>query len=149
MATSPLRSRAITVVALFAATLLLALVLLLAFDPGVQTISAQELADRRDDARAFLIADYGFVLLYAVLSPIAIWRFARARAAVALLAAAGLVDAVENTLLLSATGSVSEGAVDAAHALALPKFALFAAGAVLALIVYARALRTLRRGAPG
>ena len=146
MATSPLRARAILVVALLVAALLLALLLLLAFDPEVQTIPAAELADRRDDARAFRIGDYVFVLLYAVLSPIAIWRFARALPAVVFLAAAGIVDATENTLLLSATGSVDEGAVDAAHALALPKFGLFAVGAVLALIVHFRAVRTLRRG---
>lgn len=140
------RARAIAVLALFAATLLLGLVLLVFFDPEVQTVSSDELVARRNDARAFLIADYFFVLLYAVLSPIAIWRFARALPAVLLLAAAGVVDATENTLLLTATGTGSEGAVDAAHALELPKVALFVLGAVLALVVNVRAARVLRRG---
>lgn len=115
---------------MFAATLALGIFLLIAFDSGVQQLDADELVADRDDARAFLIADYFFIALYAVLSPLAIWRFGTAlgaarptsiRLAPLFLAAGGLFDAIENTLLLSATGSVSEGAVDAAHAAAFPK----------------------------
>jgi hypothetical protein len=139
--------RAQVVLALLVATIALGVVLLVAFDPDVQTVDAGELVDRRDDARAFLVADYAFVVLYAVLSPLAIWRFGArpARLAAPLLAAAGLVDATENTLLLAATGTVSEGAVDAAHALAVPKIALFVAGALLAMVVNVRAVQVLRR----
>jgi hypothetical protein len=149
-----IRSRARAVLGLLAATLALGIVLLIAFEPDVQTIDAAELVERSDDARAFLIADYLFIALYALLSPIAIWRFGSAlgagtppawiRATALLLAAAGAVDATENTLLLSATGSVSEGAVDAAHGLEIPKVGLFLAGAALALVVNFRALQVLR-----
>jgi hypothetical protein len=144
------------VLALFAATLALGVVLLLAFEPEIQTIDADELVARSDDARAFLIADYFFVALYAVVSPAVIWRFGSALASgsppgwikltALLLVAAGLVDAAENTLLLSATDSVSESAVDAAHALAIPKFTLFTAGALLAIVANVRAAKTLRDG---
>jgi hypothetical protein len=152
--TADARSRARAVLAAFAATLAVGLLLLVAFEPVVQTVSADELVERSDDARAFLIGDYVFVLLYAVLSPLAIWRFGSALASgsppgwikltALLLVAAGLVDATENTLLFSATGSVSEGAVDAAHALEIPKVALFTAGAILAILANIRAARTLR-----
>jgi hypothetical protein len=148
------RSRAPAVLGLFAATLTVGLLLLIAFEPEVQTVGAEELAERKDDARAFLVGDYVFVLLYAVLSPLAIWRFGRAlgsgsppgwiKLTALLLVAAGLVDLTENTLLFSATGSVSEGAVDAAHALEIPKLALFTAGAILAVIANVRAARALR-----
>jgi hypothetical protein len=151
---SEARSRAVAVLAVFVATIALGIVLLVAFEPDVQTIDAAELVERKDDARAFLIADYVFVLVYAILSPLAIWRFGSALASrsppgwikltALLLVAAGLVDATENTLLMSATGSVSEGAVDAAHALEIPKVALFTAGALLAIVVNFRALKTLR-----
>lgn len=150
-----IRARAWAVLGLLAATVALGIVLLVAFEPEVQTVDAAELVERSDDARAFLVADYFFIAIYAVLSPIAIWRFGSALGAgtppgwikltALLLAAAGIVDATENTLLLSATGSVSEGAVDAAHALEIPKVSLFLAGAVLALVVNFRALQTLRR----
>ena len=142
------------VLALFVATIALGILLLIAFEPDVQNIDAPELVERSDDARAFLIADYFFILLYALLSSIAIWRFGRSgsghgiptwiRLAVVLLLAAGLVDATENTLLLSSTGSVAEGRVDAAHALAVPKVLLFVGGALLALLVNVRALRVVR-----
>jgi hypothetical protein len=56
------------------------------------------------------------------------------------------VDATENALLLSATGSPSEGAVDAAHALEVPKVSLFLAGAALAVVVNLRAAKALRAG---
>jgi hypothetical protein len=147
------RSPALVVLAMFAAVLALGIVLLVAFDPEVQTIDPEELVTRSDDARKFLVADYVFVLCYAILSPLAIWRFGSALAAgsppgwikltVLLLVAAGLVDATENTLLLSATGSVSEGAVDAAHALEIPKVTLFLAGAAFAVAANIRAARGL------
>jgi uncharacterized membrane protein len=147
------RTRGIAVLAMFAAALALGIVLLVAFDPEVQTIDPEELVTRSDDARRFLVADYVFVLCYAILSPLAIWRFGSALAAgsppgwikltVLLLVAAGLVDATENTLLLSATGSVSEGAVDAAHALEIPKVTLFLAGAAFAVAANIRAARAL------
>ena len=142
--------------AAFAATLALGLVLLVAFEPDIQTVSAAELVDRKDDARAFLIADYLFVVLYAVVSPILIWRFGLAlgggtvpgwiKLTAMLLVAAGVVDAVENTLLLSATDAVSDDSVDAAHALEIPKVAPFVAGALGAIATNARAAATLRRG---
>jgi hypothetical protein len=147
-------SRAIAVLIMFAATLALGIVLTVVFEPEIQTIDADDLVARSDDARAFLIADYAFVALYAILSPLAIWRFGSALAGgsppgwikltAVLLMAAGLVDATENTLLLSATDSVSEGAVDAAHALEIPKVTLFVAGALLAIVANVRAARVLR-----
>ncbi len=149
-----LRSRAVAVLVAFAATLALGIVLLVAFEPDVQTIGAEELLARSDDARRFLIADYVFIVLYAIVSPIAIWRFGGAigggtpppwvKLAAAFLIAAGFVDATENALLLSATGSLSTGAVDAAHALKIPKVALFVAGAGLAIAADVRAIKVLR-----
>jgi hypothetical protein len=140
---------------MLAVTVAVAALLLVAFEPEIQTVSAEELVARSDDARAFLIADYVFVLCYAVLSPIAIWLFGSALAggkpppwiqlAALALIAAGLVDATENALLLSATDSVSEGAVDAAHALEIPKVGLFVLGAALAIAVNVRAARELLR----
>jgi uncharacterized membrane protein len=149
-----LRPRAVAVLIMFTATLTLGVVLLVAFEPEIQTIDAHDLVARSDDARAFLIADYLFVACYAILSPLAIWRFGIFLGAsspprwikltVLLLVAAGLVDATENTLLLSATGSVSEAAVNAAHALEIPKVSLFVSGAALAIVVNLCAARTLR-----
>src|SRR5919108_374376 len=104
---SVVRSRALAFVGLFAATLVLGVVLLIAFEPNVQDIDAPELAARSDDARSFLIADYFFIVLYAVLSPLAIWRFGSAVAArppwwsrlgPLLLVSAGVFDAIENAL---------------------------------------------------
>jgi uncharacterized membrane protein len=141
-------------VLLLAATVALGILLSVAFDVEVQTVDADELVARSDDARAFLIADLFFIGLYAVLLPLAIWRFGAAitggspplwvKAAALLLVGAGLADLTENVLLLTATGSISEGAVDAAHAAAVPKTVLFVAGAALALAVSVRAIRVLR-----
>jgi hypothetical protein len=143
------------VLIMFAATLTLGIVLIVAFEPDIQTTDAKDLVARRDDARAFLAVDYVFIAFYAVLSPLAIWRFGSAltsgspprwiKLTALLLVAAGLVDATENALLLSATGSVSEGAVDVAHALKIPKFTLFGLGAALALRANVWAWRELRR----
>ena len=151
----PVRASAVRVPALLAATIAVGVLLLVLFEPEVQTVDAEELVARRDDARSFLIADYVFVVLYGVLSPLAIWRFgtsagaasrAWVRLPVLLLPAAGLVDAVENGLLLSATGSVSSGRVDAAHALEVPKVVLFVAATAFALVANVQAVRALRAG---
>jgi hypothetical protein len=162
---SDFRFRAWAIVACFALTLAYGLLLLSAFDPGVQDVDAAELVERRDDARAFLIADLFFPLIYGVLSPLAQWRFRAAlrsrdthgrrpaakwiAAAAILLAAAGLFDLTENVLLLSATSSESRASVDAAHAVAVPKAILFVAGALLAVLVLARAISALRAGRSG
>jgi hypothetical protein len=142
------------VLIMFAATLTMGIVLLVAFEPEVQTIDAPDLVAQRNDARQFLVADYLFVALYAILSPIAIWRFGGSinpgspplwiKLTVLFLVAAGLVDATENALLLSATDAVSEGAVDAAHSLEIPKVTLFVAGTLFAIVANVRAVRALR-----
>jgi hypothetical protein len=143
-------TRAKPVVVTFFAALALGIVLLIFFEPDVQQAGAAELVERKDDARAFFAADYVFILLYAVASPIAIARYGASLgaarpwwlvAAVVLLPLAGLVDAAENTILLTATDSVSEGAVDAAHALAIPKVVLFVAGTACSIAVLVKAIR--------
>ena len=88
--------------------------------------------------------------------PLALWRFGAALEggrpplwiliAVGLLVLCGLVDVGENSLLYSATDSVSPDSVDDAHALALPKLALFGGGLVLTIVAAVRALRVLRLG---
>jgi hypothetical protein len=147
------RSRAGAVVGAFGATLLLGLALLIFFEPDVQQADAGELVARQDDARAFFAADYVFIVLYAILSPLAIRRYGALvpggppwwlTAAVVLLPLAGLADAIENALLLSATDSPSQDTVDAAHVVAIPKLILFAGGAACAIAVVARAIRELR-----
>ena len=154
ISTAPRLSRARAVLIMFAVTLTMGIVLLVAFEPEVQTIDARELVARQSDAREFLVADYLFVVLYAVLSPIAIWRFGASigpgspplwiKLTAFFLVAAGLVDATENTLLFSATDAVSEGAVDAAHSLEIPTIMLFTAGVLFAIAATVRAVRALR-----
>jgi hypothetical protein len=148
-----LRWRATAVCATFGAAVLLGLALLVFFEPDVQQAEAGELVARKDGARAFFAADYVFILIYALASPLAISRFGAAAGgpnpwwltgAVLLLPLAGLVDAAENALLLSGTGSVSPNAVDLAHALAIPKIALFVAGTACSIAVLVRAIRVLR-----
>jgi hypothetical protein len=150
-----LRGRALIVLGLFAASLVMGMVLLVAFDPSVQQDSASEIVTRSDDARAFLIADYVFIALYALASPIALWRFGSVLepgrppwivAAALLLLAAGAVDATENALLLSATGSVSPDTVDTAHSLRVPKLALSGAGLVLTIVANVKALQVVTTG---
>src|SRR5687767_5366479 len=136
------------------ATLAMGVVLVVAFEPDVQGVSAQELVERKDDARAFFAGDYVFVFLYAILSPVVIWRYGSAlgdgvppfwiELAAGLLLAAGLVDLAENTLLVTSTGSVNDGRVDAGHALEIPKVILFSLGALMALAVNVHAAMTLR-----
>ena len=147
------RARARAVAGTFGAALALGILLLLFFEPDVQQAEPAELVARKDDARAFFAADYVFILLYAIASPFAISRFGAAHdgpnpwwltAAVILLPLAGLVDATENALLLSGTDSVSQDAVDFAHALAIPKIALFVAGTACSIAVLVRAIRVLR-----
>jgi hypothetical protein len=161
---SQLRSRALLVLVCFGATLAYGLLLLFAFDTDIQQINAAELVDRSDDARAFLIADLFFPVFYGVLSPFAQLRFGAVLssnqdagdnrppgwiiATAVLLAGAGLFDWAENVLLLIATGSGSQGTVDAAHAVAIPKTGLFVPGALLALFVLARAIKVLRHPDP-
>jgi hypothetical protein len=139
-------ARAKAVIGAFAAVLAYGIVLLVAFDPGVEQLDARELASS-DDANAFLIADLFFPLLYGGLLPLAMWRFGAerwVRVAALLLAAAGLLDWIENTLLLSATDSASEGAVDAGHVAGWVNLVVFAAGALPGLVLLARAARVLR-----
>ena len=147
------RSRAAWVTIVFAATVVVGIALLVAFVPDVQTMDADELVANKDDARAFFAGDYVFVVLYAVLSPIAYWRFGAALTGgspptwiklTLLLAAGGVFDAIENALLLSSTGSASQDRVDAAHAVAIPKTVLFVAGALFAIATVVRAVRVVR-----
>lgn len=150
---SETRARAKAVAGTFGAALVLGIALLVFFEPDVQQADAAELVARQDDARAFFVADYVFILLYALASPFAISRFGAAyeepnpwwlTAAVILLPLAGVVDATENALLLSASGSISPDTVDVAHALAVPKIALFVAGTACSIAVLVRAVRVLR-----
>lgn len=145
------RKRARAVLSLLAATVAFAAFLLIGFEPDIQEAGARELVDREEDARAFLAADYVFILLYGVVSPIVIWRFAKAsggpawmKIAALVLVVAGILDAVENTLLLSASDAVNEDAVDAAHGVAIPKWIFGLTAFALALGVNLRAIRTLR-----
>ena len=150
-----LKRRAWLVIALFVATVVYGVVLLAAFEPEVQDLAATELFARSDDARAFLIADLVFPLLYGVGSSIAQWRLGRrltgARpprlfiAAILALSTAAVFDLTENILLLAALASDSSGPVSVAHAIAVPKVIAFVAGAVLTLPVVARAAITLNR----
>jgi hypothetical protein len=156
---SELHSRARLVVIAFVATVAFGLFLLLAFDRDIQSIDAAELVDRAGRARAYLIADLFFPVFYGLFTAVAQLRFGAAlsraeggdsrppgwiMASAALLLGAGIFDWAENVLLLIATDSGSQGTVDAAHTVAVPKLSLFYAGAVLALFVLARAIRVLR-----
>ena len=141
------RSRAKALLWAAAATIAYGAFLLLAFDPGVEMLDPDELVAEQDDARAFLIADLFFPLIYGALLPLAIWRYSEerwARIAALLFVAAGLVDWLENGLLLSATDSPSEGAVDAAHAAGIVNLVLFTAAALPGLVLLYRAFRELR-----
>jgi hypothetical protein len=140
------RSRAKALLAATAAVVAYGLVLVIAFDPDVEMLDAAELA-RSDDAVPFLVADLFFPPLYGILLPLAMWRFSAARwarIAALLLATAGLIDWVENTLLLTATDSPAQGAVDAGHVAGWVNVVVFTAGALPGLVVLARAIRVLR-----
>jgi hypothetical protein len=140
------RSRAKALLAATAVVLAYGLVLLVAFDPGVEMLDADELA-RSDDAVPFLVADLFFPLVYGALLPLAMWRFSAAlwaRIAALLFVAAGLIDWAENILLLTATDSPSEGAVDAGHVAGWVNVVVFTAAALPGLVLLVRAFRALR-----
>ena len=140
------RSRAKALLAVTAAVLAYGLVLLIVFDPGVEMLDADELA-RSDDANPFLIADLFFPILYGVVLPLAMWRFSAARwarIAALLFVVAGMIDWAENILLLTATDSPSEGAVDAGHVAGWVNVVVFTAAALPGLWLLVQAIRALR-----
>jgi hypothetical protein len=142
------------VIAVFLASVIYGLVLLAAFDPGVQGLDPAELFDRKDDARAFLVADFFFPLLYGLAFPTAAWRFGRwltggrppwwCIAATVALALGGVLDLIENVLLLDAIDNESTDLVDTAHAIATPKLVAGGVGDLLAIVVVIRAALSLR-----
>jgi len=148
------RRRAWIVVRVFVITAVLGVILLAAFNPSIQTMTASELAHHKSDARSFLFVDYGFIALYAVLAPMAIWRFGRelretrpppvwVLITVSLLVLAGLLDLAENSLLLSSTISQNPQAVDVAHVLSITLNVLFVAGVLMSVCVVVVAARVL------
>lgn len=147
-----MRTRAITLLVVFGAALVLSGLLLFLTDPGIQVAPVEELVARRTDAVAYFTLDYVFVVVYAVAGPIALWRFgttlgrvpSSVLVAALALVAGGIVDAVENTLLLTASSSGSASSVELAHALALPKYALGGLGFLLSLRAVGLAIRALR-----
>lgn len=151
--TQPERS-AWLVVAAFVASLAYGILLLTAFDPGVQDLDADELF-ASDDAEPFLVADLFFPLLYGLAFPLAAWRFGVELtsqrppwfviAAVVALAIGAVFDLAENTLLLAAIGGESAELVDTAHAIAIPKLVAGGIGNLMAIIVLIRALISLGR----
>jgi hypothetical protein len=149
-ATSETRARAKFLLAAAAAVIAYGLVLLIVFDPGVEMLDAGELSES-DDAVPFLVADLFFPVLYSILLPLAMVRFSSARwvvVAAALLFFAGDFDWVENALLLTATDSPSEGAVDAAHVVGWINVVVFTAGALPALVLLWRAIQAVRSPIP-
>lgn len=147
-ATSESRSRAKALLAAAAAVIAYGLVLLIAFDPSVERLDAGELSES-DDAVPFLVADLFFPVLYGVLLPLAMWRFSTERwvtIAALLLFVAGDIDWLENVLLLTATDTPSEGAVDAGHVAGWVNIVLFTAGALPGLVLLWRAVQVLRAG---
>jgi hypothetical protein len=145
-ATSESRSRAKALLAGAATVIAYGLVLLIAFEPDVEMLDAAELA-ASDDAVPFLVADLFFPVIYGILLPLTMWRFSAERwvkVAALLFVVAGDVDWLENVLLLTATGSVSEGAVDAAHVAGWVNVVLFTAAALPGLVLLWRAIRVLR-----
>ncbi|MEX2459531.1 MAG: hypothetical protein WD770_11180 [Actinomycetota bacterium] len=156
-----MRGRAITLLAVFGAALVVSGLFWILAEPGIQGAPVDELVRRRSDAVALFTLDYLFVVLYTVAGPIALGRFgttlASARGRVPswvalaglLLVVGGIVDAVENTLLLTASTSGSASSVDLGHALALPKYALGGLGFLLSLRAVWLAVRALRRSGVG
>lgn len=155
-----MRPRAITLIAVFGTALVVSALFWIVTEPGIQGAPVDELIRRRSDAVAFFTLDYVFVVVYAVAGPIALWRFGRTLAsgggrmpswlalAVSLLVLGGIADAVENTLLLTASSSGSASSVDLAHALVLPKYGLGGLGFLLSVRAVWLAVRALR-GAGG
>jgi hypothetical protein len=133
-----------------AAVIAYGLVLLIFFEPDVETLDAGELAES-DDAVPFLVADLFFPPLYGILLPLAMVRFSRARwvlVAAGLLFLAGDVDWAENVMLLIATDSANQSLVDAAHVAGWVNIVLFTAGALPGLVLVWRAIQALRRPMP-
>jgi hypothetical protein len=142
------RSRAKALLAATAAVIAYGLILLIAFEPDVETLGAAELA-RSDDAVPFLVADLLFPFVYGALLPLAMWRFGTerwVRIAALLFVAAGVVDLAENTLLLTSTSSPSESAVDAGHVAGWVNIVLFTPAALAGLVLLLRAVRVMRTG---
>jgi hypothetical protein len=145
-ATSEQRRDAKLLLAATAAVIAYGLFLLVVFNPDVEMLDAAELAES-DDAVPFLVADLFFPVLYGILLPLAMVRFSAARwvlVAAALLFLAGDLDWVENAMLLTATDSPAEDAVDAAHVVGWANVIVFTAGALPGLVLAWRALRALR-----
>ncbi|HEX2231738.1 MAG TPA: hypothetical protein VHG69_00045 [Thermoleophilaceae bacterium] len=146
--TSDGRSRARFLLWATAAVIAYGLVLLIFFEPDVETLDAAELAES-DDAVPFLVADLFFPVLYGIVLPLTMVLFSRARwvmVAAALLLLAGVLDWAENVLLLTATDTPSESTVDAGRVASWVNLVLFAAGALPGLVLVARAIRTVFRG---
>ena len=150
-----LRARAWLVLGVFIASVAYGVMLVAAFDPSVQNLDSGELFARTDDARAFLVADLFFPLLYGLGFPITAWRFGRCLtrgrppwffvAASLALATGAVLDLVENALLLVAVDRESPALVDTAHVIAVPKLLAGVTGNLLALAVVGRAVLSLRR----
>ncbi len=151
------RGAARALLATFAAALVVGALFPVLTEPGVQVVGVEELVARRSDALAYFTLDLLFVVLYAVVGPIVLWRFGRARSgtpdgrvprrigvAAVSLVLGGMCDAVENVLLLGASTSGNREAVDLAHALAWPKYAFAAVALVLVLAVLPDAWREAR-----
>jgi hypothetical protein len=151
------RGAARALLAAFAAALVVGALFPVLTEPGVQGVGVQELVARRSDAVAYFTLDLVFVVVYAVVGPIVLWRFGRARSgtpegrvprwigiATVSLVVGGMCDAVENVLLLGASTSGNREAVDLAHALGWPKYAFGAVGFVLVLAVLPDAWRRAR-----
>jgi hypothetical protein len=150
------RARAITLLVVFGAVLAVSGLFWVLTEPSIQGAPVGELAERRSDAVAFFTLDYLFVVLYAVAGPIALWRFGTTLASdrgrvpswvalgALLLVVGGIVDAVENALLLTASSSGNAGSVDLAHSLVVPKYALVGLGFLLSLRAVWHAARALR-----
>ncbi|HYU58227.1 MAG TPA: hypothetical protein VEO00_09290 [Actinomycetota bacterium] len=145
--------RAWAVIALFAVATALATALL-TFPQDIQTSGLAELQSKAQEARDFFTADYVFIVLYGLLGPVALWRFGRAigrdghpplwlRLGILFLAGGGIVDALENTLIVLSLQATGDGALVAAHALAIPKYAFAFPGFALALVALVRAIRSL------
>jgi hypothetical protein len=144
----------------FGVALVIAALFLVLTEPDIQTAGARELAARHSDAVAFFTLDYVFVVVYAVAGAHALWRFGETLAmpgggsarvpswvavGVVALAAGGVLDAIENALLLAASSSGDAGPVRIAHLLAIPKWAFGGIGFLVAIRTALAAIQTLRR----
>lgn len=152
---------AIALLTVFGVALVIVALFPILADPGIQTVDAQELAARRSDAVAFFTLDYLFIVVYTVAAPIALWRFGKTLAnpgggsgrapswlaiAVVALVAGGMLDAIENAMLLAASSSADASLVRLAHLLAIPKWIFGIGGFLLSLRAIAAAVKVLRAG---